>query len=54
MKATDAAAPVNALERDKNGHLWLGTRARKEAPGTLTGDAPLTLKRTEAPTGPVL
>jgi signal transduction histidine kinase/ligand-binding sensor domain-containing protein len=45
---------VNALERDKSGRLWLGTRARKEAPGALNGDAPLALKRTEAPTGPVL
>ena len=45
---------VNALERDANGKLWLGTRAKKEEPGALTGDAPASLKRTEAATGPVL
>jgi signal transduction histidine kinase/ligand-binding sensor domain-containing protein len=44
----------NALERDKNGRLWLGTRARKEEPGALTGDAPAAARRTETPTGPVL
>jgi len=45
---------VNALERDKNGKLWLGARAKKEEPGALTGDSASALKRTETPTGPVL
>ena len=45
---------VNALERDKQGKLWLGTRVEKEEPGALTGDTSAGLKRTETPTGPVL
>ena len=45
---------VNAVERDKNGKLWIGARAGKEAPGASTGDEPAALRRTEAPTGPVL
>jgi len=44
----------NALERDKNGHLWLGARARKEEPAALTGDTPAAARRTETPTGQVL
>lgn len=45
---------VNTLERDKDGKLWLGARAQKEAPGVLTGDSLATLRRAEAATGPVL
>ena len=45
---------VNALERDKDGKLWLGVRAKKEEPAALNGYAPSVLKRTETPTGPVL
>ena len=45
---------INAIERDKNGKLWIGTRAGKESPGASTGDEPAALKRNEAPTGPVL
>jgi len=45
---------VNALERDKKGKVWLGTRAKLEQPGALTGAAPTALKRTETPTGQVL
>ncbi len=45
---------VNAVERDRNGKLWVGARAKKEEPGASTGDEPANLKRTEAPTGPVL
>lgn len=45
---------INAIERDKNGKLWVGTRTKKEEPGASTGDEPAALKRAEAPTGPVL
>ena len=45
---------VNALERDREGHLWVGARAKKEEPGTLSGDELPSLKRLEAPTGPVM
>src|SRR6185369_15859284 len=45
---------VNALERDREGHLWVGARAKKEEPGTLSGDELSNLKRLEAPTGPVM
>ena len=45
---------INALERDKDGKLWAGARARKEEPGALTGNGPSDLKRSEAATGPVL
>ena len=45
---------VNALERDQDGNLWVGARARKEEPGALSGDEVSALKRHEAPTGPVL
>jgi signal transduction histidine kinase/ligand-binding sensor domain-containing protein len=45
---------VHAVERDKQGKLWLGTRAKREEAATLTGDTPAALKRTETPTGQVL
>ena len=45
---------INALERDKDGKLWAGARARKEEPGALTGNGPSDLKRSDAATGPVL
>jgi signal transduction histidine kinase/ligand-binding sensor domain-containing protein len=45
---------VNALERDREGHLWIGARAKKEEPGTLSGDELSNLKRQEAATGPVM
>jgi len=45
---------VNALERDKDGNLWVGARARKEEPGALSGNEPASLKRHESLTGPVL
>ena len=45
---------VNALERDKDGKLWAGARARKEEPGAFSGTDPTNLKRTEVPTGPVM
>ena len=45
---------VNALERDREGKLWVGARAKKEEPGTLSGDELSNLKRLEAPTGPVM
>lgn len=45
---------VNAVERDKNGKLWVGVRARKEEPGAFTGADAASLKRTEDATGPVL
>ncbi len=45
---------VNALERDKNGTLWVGARSKKEEPGTLSGSGPSNLKRIEAATGPVM
>ena len=45
---------VNALERDRDGHLWIGTRAKKEEPGTLSGDELSNLKRLEPATGPVM
>ncbi len=45
---------INAIERDKNGKIWVGARAKKEEPGTSTGDERAGLKRSEAPTGPVL
>lgn len=45
---------VNALERDREGKLWVGSRAKKEEPGTFSGDELSDLKRLEAPTGPVM
>lgn len=45
---------VNALERDQNGKLWAGGKARKEEPGAFTGTEVANLKRFDAPTGPVL
>ena len=45
---------INAIERDKNGKLWVGARAKKEEPGASTGDETAGLKRAETPTGPVL
>ncbi|HEY0722627.1 MAG TPA: two-component regulator propeller domain-containing protein, partial [Pyrinomonadaceae bacterium] len=45
---------VNALERDQDGNLWVGARAKKEEPGALSGDEVSALKRNEAPTGPVM
>ena len=46
---------VNALERDQDGNLWVGARARKEEPGALSGDELSGLKRhEEATTGPVM
>lgn len=45
---------VNALERDREGKLWIGARARKEEPGVLSGDELSNLKRHEAATGPVM
>lgn len=45
---------VNSLERDKDGKLWVGVRARREEPGALTGNALSNLKRTEDATGPVM
>ena len=45
---------VNALEQDNRGKLWLGTRAKREDAGALSGDTPVGLKRTETPTGQVL
>jgi signal transduction histidine kinase/ligand-binding sensor domain-containing protein len=45
---------VNALERDHDGKLWAGGKARKEEPGAFSGSDVATLKRFEAPTGPVL
>lgn len=45
---------INALERDREGKLWAGGRAKKEEPGAFTGTDPATLKRTEIPTGPVM
>lgn len=49
-----AAYFVNALERDKDGKLWAGARARKEEPGALSGSEPPSLRRLEAATGPVM
>src|SRR4029078_275605 len=44
---------VNALERDQDGNLWVGARAKKEEPGALSGDELSGLKRhEEATTGP--
>jgi signal transduction histidine kinase/ligand-binding sensor domain-containing protein len=45
---------INALERDNDGKLWAGARAKKEEPGTLSGNEPATLERHEAATGPVM
>ena len=46
---------VNALERDQDGNLWVGARAKKEEPGALSGDEVSSLKRREeASTGPVM
>jgi signal transduction histidine kinase/ligand-binding sensor domain-containing protein len=46
---------VNALERDQDGNLWAGARARKEEPGALSGAEPSGLRRhEEAATGPVV
>ncbi|HEY8412540.1 MAG TPA: two-component regulator propeller domain-containing protein, partial [Pyrinomonadaceae bacterium] len=39
---------------DRDGHLWIGTRAKKEEPGTLSGDELSNLKRLEPATGPVM
>lgn len=44
---------INTLERDTDGKLWAGARARKEEPGALSGHEPATLKRLDAATGPV-
>lgn len=49
-----AANFVNTLERDTDGRLWAGARARREEPGALSGHEPTTLKRLEAATGPVI
>ena len=45
---------IYALERDHDGKLWAGGKARKEEPGAFTGADPSTLKRFDAATGPVL
>jgi len=45
---------VNVLERDNEGKLWVGARTRKEEPGVLSGNELSSLKRHEAPTGPVM
>src|SRR6185503_11690489 len=45
---------VNALERDQDGNLWVGARAKKEEPGALSGDELSGLKRNDALTGPVM
>jgi signal transduction histidine kinase/ligand-binding sensor domain-containing protein len=45
---------INTLERDRDGKLWAGARARREEPGALSGHQPATLKRVEAATGPVI
>lgn len=45
---------INALDRDREGKLWIGARAKKEEPGILSGDELSNLKRLEAPTGPVM
>jgi signal transduction histidine kinase/ligand-binding sensor domain-containing protein len=45
---------VNALERDKQGKLWLGTRTRREEPGAFTGDTLTAVRRTETATGAVM
>jgi ligand-binding sensor domain-containing protein len=45
---------VNVLETDQEGKLWVGARAKKEEPGTLSGNEPASLKRHEATTGPVM
>jgi len=45
---------INALDRDREGKLWIGARAKKEEPGILSGDELPNLKRLEAPTGPVM
>jgi hypothetical protein len=41
---------VNALERDQDGNLWVGARAKKEEPGALSGAEPSGLKRHEEAT----
>jgi ligand-binding sensor domain-containing protein len=45
---------INALVQDKAGKLWAGARAKKEEPAALSGNDPASLKRHEAPTGPVM
>ena len=45
---------INALERDADGKLWAGGKARKEEPGAFSGTDAANLKRFDAPTGPVL
>jgi signal transduction histidine kinase/ligand-binding sensor domain-containing protein len=45
---------VNALERDREGRLWIGARTRKEEPGLLSGNELSNLKRLDAATGPVM
>ncbi|HKG97762.1 MAG TPA: two-component regulator propeller domain-containing protein, partial [Pyrinomonadaceae bacterium] len=45
---------VNTLDRDNEGKLWVGARAKKEEPGLLSGNDPASLKRHEALTGPVM
>jgi signal transduction histidine kinase/ligand-binding sensor domain-containing protein len=45
---------VNTLARAQDGKLWVGARAKKEEPGAMSGDDPASLKRLEAPTGPVM
>ncbi|MGH8526568.1 MAG: ligand-binding sensor domain-containing protein, partial [Gammaproteobacteria bacterium] len=44
---------IRALATDSKGKLWVGARSKKEEPGVFTGTYG-SLKRTEAPTGPVL
>lgn len=45
---------INTLERDRDGKLWAGARARRDEPGALSGHELATLKRVEAATGPVI
>src|SRR5205085_8395036 len=53
-QAKPVAYFVNALERDNDGKIWAGARARKEEPGLLIGADPSDLKRQETATGPVM
>jgi len=43
-----------ALETDKQGNLWVGTRTRKEEPGLYSGSESAKLLRNEAQTGAVM
>ena len=45
---------VNALERDSNSNLWVGSRTKKEEPGALSGESPSQLAKADASTGPVM